>query len=86
MPKDQAVVSKGSGFCVAFVKTNRSKGREYYSICESYRENGKVRHRTLETIGTIEDLKEYVLKGYLFMKAHEGDQQEASPCKQEQTP
>ena len=65
---------------MAFVKTNRSKGREYYSICESYRENGKVRHRTLETIGTIEDLKEYVLKGYLFMKAYEEDQQKAYYC------
>lgn len=63
---------------MAFVKTNKSKGREYYSISESYREEGKVKHRTLEYIGSIDELKAYALKGYLFMKAH-GEEQNKPP-------
>ena len=56
---------------MAFVKTNKAKGYEYYTITESYRENGKVKHRMLYYIGNIEDLKAYALKGYLFMRDYE---------------
>ena len=56
---------------MAFVKTNISKGHEYYTITESYRENGKVKHRMLYYIGDKEALKAYALKGYLFMKDYE---------------
>ncbi len=56
---------------MAFVKTNVSKGHEYYTITESYRENGKIKHRKLYYIGDKEALKAYALKGYLFMKNYE---------------
>ena len=56
---------------MAFVKTNIAKGHEYYTITESYREDGKVKHRTLYYIGDKEALKAYALKGYQFMKDYE---------------
>ena len=66
---------------MAFIKTNKSKEWEYYySISESYRENGTVKHRIPEYIRSIDELKAYALKGYLFMKEHGRDQNKPPPA------
>ncbi len=51
---------------MAFVRTKRVGGREYYQLVESYRENDKVRQRVLAHLGrsptveaAIEDLERY---------------------------
>jgi len=44
--------------CMAFIKKNYRRGHCYYSIVERYRENGKVRHRTLVYIGRLDNLGE----------------------------
>jgi hypothetical protein len=37
---------------VAYVRRKRLKGRDYYYLVESYRQNGKVKTRTLQYLGT----------------------------------
>jgi len=37
---------------VAFVRRKRLKGHDYYYLVESYRQDGKVRTRTLKYLGT----------------------------------
>ena len=64
---------------MAFIKTNGAKGHEYYSICESYREDNKVKHRTLLYIGGIDELKKFALKGFRFMKEHGEDFNDERP-------
>lgn len=40
-----------------YVKQSKSHGRTYLSIVEGYRINGKVRQKTIEKLGYLEDLK-----------------------------
>lgn len=40
-----------------YVKKSGYKGKTYLSIVEGYRINGKVRHKTIEKLGYLEDLK-----------------------------
>lgn len=40
-----------------YIKQSKSHGRTYLSIVEGYRINGKVRHKTIEKLGYLEDLK-----------------------------
>ena len=40
-----------------YVKQSKSHGRIYLSFVEGYRINGKVRQKTVEKIGFLEDLK-----------------------------
>ena len=43
---------------MTFVRKKRVNGYEYYQLVESYRENGKVRQRTLAHLGeylTVEE-------------------------------
>ena len=40
-----------------FIKVTKSKNRTYYHLTESYRQNGKVRHRHLMSLGTNKDKK-----------------------------
>ena len=41
-----------------YVKKSGYKGKTYLSIVEGYRIDGKVRHKTIEKLGYLEDLKE----------------------------
>jgi transposase len=43
---------------MAFIKKNYRSGHCYYSIVEGYRENGKVKHRTLVYLGRLDNLTE----------------------------
>ncbi len=43
---------------MAFIKKNYRKGHCYYSIVEGYREEGKVKHRTLLYLGRLDNLTE----------------------------
>ena len=45
-------------FIKTIVKTDRNSGKryDYYRLCESYRLNGKPRHRTIISLGTLEYL------------------------------
>ncbi|KRT35073.1 hypothetical protein HMPREF1705_04753 [Acetomicrobium hydrogeniformans ATCC BAA-1850] len=36
----------------------KSKGKEYLRIVESYRDGGKVRHRTLLNLGRLDQIEE----------------------------
>ena len=40
-----------------FVKKSISNGRVYLVYAQGYRINGKVRHKTIEKIGYLDDLK-----------------------------
>lgn len=40
-----------------FIKTSKSHGREYVQIVESYREEGKIKHRTLVNLGRVDLLQ-----------------------------
>ena len=40
-----------------YVKQSISHGKTYLSLVEGYRINGKVRHKTIEKLGYLEDLK-----------------------------
>jgi hypothetical protein len=40
-----------------FIKTSKSHGREYVQIVESYREKGKIKHRTLLNLGRVDLLQ-----------------------------
>ena len=46
-------------FIKTIVKTykKRDKRYDYYRLCESYRLNGKPRHRTILSLGSLDDLK-----------------------------
>ena len=48
-----------SMFIKTIVKTDRKSGKryDYYRLCESYRLNGKPRHRTIITLGSLENIK-----------------------------
>ena len=41
---------------MSYLAKTTSKGHEYFKIMESYRENGKVKHRVIYNIGTLHDL------------------------------
>ena len=45
-------------FIKTIVKTDKKSGKryDYYRLCESYRLNGKPRHRTIISLGNLEDL------------------------------
>ena len=43
---------------MAHVKPKRIKGKTYYYLVESYRENGKVKTRTVKYLGTTPDVPE----------------------------
>lgn len=45
-------------FIKTIVKTDRNSGKryDYYRLCESYRLNGKSRHRTIISLGTLKHL------------------------------
>jgi len=45
-------------FIKTIVKTDKKTGKryDYYRLCESYRLNGKPRHRTILSLGSLEDL------------------------------
>ena len=43
---------------MAYLAKTTSKGRDYYKIMESYREDGKTRHRVVQNIGTLSQLFE----------------------------
>ena len=38
---------------MAYVRRKRLKGRDYYYLVQSYRQDGKVKTRTLKYLGTI---------------------------------
>ena len=40
-----------------YVQKSKSHGRIYLSIVEGYRINGKVKHKTIQKLGYLEDLK-----------------------------
>ncbi len=46
-------------FIKTIVKTDKKSGKryEYYRLCQSYRVNGKPRHRTIISLGKLENLK-----------------------------
>lgn len=54
---------------MAFVRKKHKKNQDYFYIVESYRDGSKVRQRTLEYIGTLENLMNYAFRGW------EADQQ-----------
>ena len=39
-----------------FLKVVKSKGNEYLRIVESYRDGGKVRHRTVLNLGRLDQI------------------------------
>lgn len=41
---------------MAYVRRKRLKGNDYYYLVESYRQNGKVRTRTLQYLGTTPEV------------------------------
>ena len=41
-----------------FVKKSISNGRTFLVFAQGYRKNGKVKHKTIEKIGYLDDLKE----------------------------
>ena len=41
-----------------YLAKTTAKGHDYYKIMESYRENGKIKHRVLQNIGTLSQLFE----------------------------
>lgn len=43
---------------MVFIKKNPRKGHDYYTIAEGYREDGKVKHRTLLYLGRLDQLTE----------------------------
>jgi hypothetical protein len=50
-----------------FIRSKPAGGRTYYQAVESYRDNGRVRHRTLASLGThstIEEARTAALKEY----------------------
>lgn len=46
-------------FIKTIVKTNKKSGKryDYYRLCESYRLNGKPRHRTIISLGALENIQ-----------------------------
>ena len=43
-----------------FVKKSISNGRTFLVFAQGYRKNGKVRHKTIEKIGYLDDLKRII--------------------------
>jgi len=41
---------------VAYVRRKRLKGHDYYYLVESYRQDGKVKTRTLQYLGTTPEV------------------------------
>ena len=41
-----------------FVKKSISNGRTFLVYAQGYRKNGKVKHKTIEKIGYLDDLKQ----------------------------
>lgn len=41
---------------MAYVRRKRLKGHDYYYLVESYRQNGRVRTRTLQYLGTTPEV------------------------------
>ena len=46
-------------FIKTIVKTDKKSGKryDYYRLCESYRLDGKPRHRTITSLGTLDNLE-----------------------------
>lgn len=55
-----------------YLAKTTSKGHDYYKIMESYRENGKVKHRVLQNIGTLSQLFELLQNGSTTVEKIEG--------------
>lgn len=51
-----------------FVKQNRSHKGILLTYTVGYRENGKVKHKNIETIGYLEELKRLILTLFLILK------------------
>lgn len=41
-----------------FIKITKSKNREYVQLVESYRENGKTKHKTLLNLGRLDEIRD----------------------------
>lgn len=54
---------------MSYIAKTTAKGHDYFKIMESYRENGKAKHRVLLNIGTLQNLfallPEYIQQGSL---------------------
>ena len=62
-----------------FIKATRSKGHDYLKIVESYRENGKSKHRTVVNLGRADILAESGLENIIkglqkYLKRKDGEQ------------
>ena len=49
---------------MVYLAKTTAKGHDYYKIMESYRENGKVKHRVVKNIGTLSKLFELLPQGF----------------------
>lgn len=63
---------------MSYLAKTTSKGHDYYKVIESYREDGKVRHRTVYNIGRLSDLYALLPEN---IKAGRPDETEAEPPK-----
>jgi hypothetical protein len=52
-----------------FVRSKVVKGRTYYQVVESYRSGGKVRHRTLASLGTCPTVEEAYHEALLHFRS-----------------
>ena len=54
---------------MAFLSARLSRGKKYWSICESRRVNGKPKNIPIEYLGTVDTLfkKEYIRKTILSL-------------------
>ena len=52
---------------MSYIAKTTSKGHDYYKVMESYRENGRIKHRVILNIGTLQNLfsllPEHIQKG-----------------------
>ena len=51
-----------------YLQKSSSHGRIYLSIVEGYRINGKVKHKTIQKLGYLEDLKNNMMTPLLTLK------------------
>lgn len=60
-------------FIKTIVKTDRNSGKryDYYRLCESYRQNGKPRHRTIISLGALENLNNKIERKLLADRIEE---------------
>lgn len=63
---------------MSYLAKTTSKGHDYYKVIESYREDGKVKHRTVYNIGCLSDLYALLPEN---IKAGRPDETEAEPPK-----